>query len=88
MTIKGKLLDKSNPRKPLDDLISDFRRDGYYSVQAPKVENDNFTLVVNLMRRPPGEYKARLEGDQEPARAADKDKAEKDKGGKSKAKAK
>jgi hypothetical protein len=70
MTIKGKLLNKTNARKPLDDLISAFRREGYYSPQAPKVESDNFTLVVNLERRPPGEYKSRLEG-----KAPEKDKA-------------
>jgi len=64
MTIKGRLVNKS--RKPLDDLISEYRRDSlYYSVQAPKVENnETFTLVVNMTRRPPTEYKSRLDSDQ------------------------
>jgi hypothetical protein len=95
MTIKGKLLDKKNPRKALDDLIASFRREGYYSPQAPKMENDNFTLVVNLERRPPSEYQARLTGEKDgPAKTPEKaekakDKAaEKDKGDKTKAKAK
>jgi hypothetical protein len=98
MTIKGRLLDKKNPRKPLDDLIAGFRREGYYSSQAPKVENDTFTLVVNVERRPPTEYTGQLLGEKAgPAKApekADKEKskakdkqAEKDRGDKTKAKA-
>jgi nucleotide-binding universal stress UspA family protein len=73
MTIKGRLLDKKNPRKPLDDLIAAFRREGYYSAQAPNVENDTFTLIVNVERRPPGEYKARLVGERDgPAKLPEK----------------
>jgi hypothetical protein len=83
LTIRGKLLNKTNPRGPLDDLIRAFRREGYYSPQAPKIEADVFTLVVNLERRPPGEYQARLEGEKdvkEKAKTPEKDKkADKDK---------
>jgi Tfp pilus assembly PilM family ATPase len=80
MTIKGTLVNKS--RKPLDDLISDYRRDSlYYQVGPPKVENnETFTLVIELTRRPPGEYKSRLEGDQAAAVEKDKDKGTKAKG--------
>jgi hypothetical protein len=56
-TIKGKLLSTSNPRKPLDQLVSQMGKEGYYSVEAPKVENDVFTLVFNAERRAPGDYK-------------------------------
>jgi hypothetical protein len=65
LIIKGKLLDKRNPRKPLDELIGLFTREGYYTPQAPKVEGDTFTLTVNIERRSPGEFKARLEGEKE-----------------------
>jgi hypothetical protein len=55
-TIKGKLLGRNASRRPLDQLISQFAKDGFYSTEAPKVENDSFTLVVYVERRAPGEY--------------------------------
>jgi hypothetical protein len=75
--IKGELLARSNPRRPLDQLITQFTRDGYYSPEAPKVEGNNFTLIVNVERRAPAEYKYVLK-DLPPAPAA----AEEDEGGK------
>jgi Tfp pilus assembly PilM family ATPase len=56
-TIKGKLLNRGE-RRPLNELVTKFRQDLYYTVEAPKVENDTFTLVVKIERRPPSEYKA------------------------------
>ena len=55
--IKGELLGRGNVRRPLDQLIAKFSHDGYYSPEAPKVEGNLFTLVVNVERRPPPEYK-------------------------------
>ena len=43
-------------RKALDQLIDGFKQDGYYSPEAPKVVGSQFTLTVNLERRPPAEY--------------------------------
>jgi Tfp pilus assembly PilM family ATPase len=63
VTIKGKLLNTSNPRRPLDQLVSQFSKDGFYSVDPPKVENDVFTLVVNVERRAPNDYKYLLKVD-------------------------
>src|SRR5262249_2908066 len=54
--IKGTLLDRRNPRQPLDDLISQFTREGY-SPSAPKVEGNNqFSLTVSVARRSPNEH--------------------------------
>lgn len=55
-TIKGKLLGKSNPRQALDELVTRFRQDGYYSVSPPSVEKDKFSLVVQIERRGPDKY--------------------------------
>ncbi len=85
LTIRGKLLNKSNPRRPLDELIALFGRDGYYTPQLsgrPLVEKDTFTLVVNIERRAPTAYQARLPGEKgapEPAEKSEKAK-EKEKG--------
>jgi len=56
VTIKGRLLGPNNSRKSLDELIDRMKKEGYYSPEAPKVEKDQFTLKVNVERRPPGEY--------------------------------
>jgi hypothetical protein len=58
--IKGELLNRADPRRPLDQLIAQFSRDGYYSPEAPKVEGVLFTLAVNVERRAPAEYKSIL----------------------------
>jgi Tfp pilus assembly PilM family ATPase len=57
VTLKGELRNRGNLRAPLDELVSRFGKDGFYSPEAPKVEGDQFTLVVNVERRAPGEYK-------------------------------
>ena len=57
-TIKGKLLNKSNPTKALDQLVANFREEGFYSPEAPKVEGDTFSLVVTVERRGPSDYSA------------------------------
>jgi hypothetical protein len=67
-TIKGELRLSPgqavlNLREPLDKLIGEFSRDGngsYYSPEPPKVESNVFTLVVNVARRAPEEYKVVL----------------------------
>ncbi|MFO0930338.1 MAG: hypothetical protein U0736_25475 [Gemmataceae bacterium] len=60
VTIKGTLLGRSSPRKPLDELVSQFNKDGFYSAEPPKVENDQFTLVVFAERRGPADYTHKL----------------------------
>ena len=90
VTIRGKLLNRSNPRKPLNELTALFTREGYYSPQAPTVDKDSFTLVVSVERRPPTAYEARLPGEKEGAKAAGAEKGEQgkqvEKGGKAKSK--
>lgn len=61
VTIKGTLLGRTSPRKPLDQLVSQFSKEGYYTAEAPKVENDTFTLVLLAERRGPADYKAALD---------------------------
>ena len=57
-TIKGKLLNKTERRKPLDQLVEHFRKEGFYSPEAPVVVDDKFTLVVFVERRGPTDYTA------------------------------
>jgi len=58
VTIKGRLVSTTSGRKPLDELVNRFNKEGYYSCEAPKVEKDQFTLKVNVERRSPAEYKS------------------------------
>jgi Tfp pilus assembly PilM family ATPase len=60
MTLKGTLLDNREPRKPLDQLIAALKADGHYSPEAPKVQGNTFTLVVNIERRNRSEYNGLL----------------------------
>jgi hypothetical protein len=69
LTIKGELRNVSNLREPLDKLIPQFTKDGYYSPQPPKVESNIFTLEVFVERRAPEEYKHVLAEPKAPARA-------------------
>jgi hypothetical protein len=44
-------------RKALDALIDGFKKDGYYSPDgSPRMVGNQFTLTVNVERRPPGDY--------------------------------
>jgi len=61
MTIKGTLNDARDNRGPLDELIRQFTKDGYYSPEAPKVVGNVFTLTVKIERRAPTDYKRQLE---------------------------
>jgi Tfp pilus assembly PilM family ATPase len=69
-TIKGKLLDKRNPRPPFDELVSRFSKEGYYSVEGPRVDGEVFTLTVNAERRAPGEYTGAMSEDYKEAAKA------------------
>jgi hypothetical protein len=60
ITLKGTLIDNVQSRRVLDQLVTAFLHDGYYSPEAPKVVGNQFTLVVNVERRPPTEYKVTL----------------------------
>ncbi len=72
-TIHGKLLNKSNPREPLDQLVKEFRKEGFYSPEAPNVKNDaSFTLVVYVERRGPTKYTATIAEEKPKATKADK----------------
>ena len=70
-TIKGKLLNKGNPRKPLDQLVEAFRKEGFYSPEPPNVVADTFTLVVYVERRGPTEYTSKLEEEKPKAAKTD-----------------
>jgi hypothetical protein len=61
ITIKGNLLDSREPRKALNQLIAEFRKDRYYSPQAPEVKGDEFTLEVWMERRGPKSYERVLD---------------------------
>ncbi len=56
ITLKGNYYGDQG-RKALDDLIDGFKKDGYYSPEAPKFVGNQFTLSVKVERRPPDEYK-------------------------------
>ena len=55
ITLKGNYYDDPG-RKALEDLIDGFKKDGYYSPEAPKVQGNQFTLTVKVERRPPADY--------------------------------
>jgi hypothetical protein len=65
ITIKGRLLaSTTNARRAdYDQVVSSFIREGYYSIETAqsKFEDTNFTLVVDVARRAPSEYKTRLD---------------------------
>ncbi|MFO0844711.1 MAG: hypothetical protein U0797_20325 [Gemmataceae bacterium] len=63
-TIKGKLLDKRNPREAFNGLIDQFNTDRrHYRVESPTVKNDEFSFVVYIERRSPEEYKHVIKAD-------------------------
>ena len=47
-------------RKALDDLMNGFKKDGYYSAEAPTFNGNEFPVAIKVERRPPGEYKRTL----------------------------
>lgn len=55
-TIKGKLLDKRNPREAFNSLVDQFDR-RHYRIVSPTTRNDEFSFVVYIERRAPDEYK-------------------------------
>jgi Tfp pilus assembly PilM family ATPase len=65
VTLKGRLLASTTTarRADYDKMVSSFTAEGYYSVEAAlsKFEDTTFTLVVDVARRAPSEYKTRLE---------------------------
>jgi Tfp pilus assembly PilM family ATPase len=58
--IEGKLLNKSDPHKPLDQLVEKFANEGFYSPEAPEIVGDTFKLPVSIDRRGPSDYTARI----------------------------
>ena len=66
ITLKGSLVGNDG-HKVLDQLIDSFKQDGYYSPEPPKVIGQDFTLAVNVERRPPAEYHHTLKHIPEPA---------------------
>lgn len=73
-TIKGKLLKKSTggipDRSPFDKMVALFKTAGYYSANTPKVDGDNFSVIVDAERRAPTEYTSVMNDDWKKARAA------------------
>ena len=55
ITLKGTFVGNEG-NTALNQLVAAFRQDGYYSPEAPKVTGNQFTLVVKVERRPPGDY--------------------------------
>jgi hypothetical protein len=66
ITLKGTCAGTEG-RKVLDQVIDGFRTDGFYSAEAPKMVGNQFTLVVNVERRPPTEYKRALKTSPDPS---------------------
>jgi Tfp pilus assembly PilM family ATPase len=60
ITIEGRVLDRRGGRAPLDAFIDEFKKDGYYSPSPPTGTLPKFTLIVNVERRAPGDYKRKL----------------------------
>jgi Tfp pilus assembly PilM family ATPase len=67
VTLEGDLVDGSKGRDPVDQLVAEIGREGYYSLEAPRVNGNQFTLTIYVRRRGPGEYTRAL---QAPAAAA------------------
>ncbi len=59
ITLKGNCYDEAG-RKALNDLIDGFKKDGYYSPEAPKIQFTQFQLTVKVERRPPADYTRKL----------------------------
>jgi Tfp pilus assembly PilM family ATPase len=55
LTLRGTI--RNGDRGPVDELIKQFSHDGYYSPEAPQINRGQFTVIVNIERRPPSEYK-------------------------------
>jgi hypothetical protein len=91
VTVRGKMLNRTNPRKPVEDLVAMLRKEGFYTPRPLKTEKDTFTLIVDVERRAPTAYQARLPGEKEIPKteettAKDKTKTQ-EKGAKAKSKA-
>ncbi len=60
VTIRGTVQDPRGGRQPVDQLVAEMRRQGYYNVPAPKMTGNQFLLEVTVERRPPADYKVKL----------------------------
>jgi Tfp pilus assembly PilM family ATPase len=60
VTIRGTVQDQRGGRQPVDQLVAELRREGFYTVPAPKMTGNQFLLEVTVERRPPSEYKVKL----------------------------
>jgi hypothetical protein len=56
ISIKGTLADGASSRVPVDKLAAAFDR-LHYTPRLVSVEGNQFTIIVNVDRRPPGDYK-------------------------------
>jgi Tfp pilus assembly PilM family ATPase len=56
ITMKLVILDRNAKPNPVDAMLDEFRKDGYYSVAAPIQTNNEVTVTVSVKRRPPTDY--------------------------------
>jgi hypothetical protein len=61
IVLKGYLTDRSGERRALEQFREAMQKDGHYSPEAPKVVGNAFTITINVEKRPPTEYKSRIE---------------------------
>ncbi len=61
LVLKGTLNDRSGNRRALDQLMQALSADGHYDPQPPEVKGTNFTLTVNVKKRPPAEFKSNIQ---------------------------
>lgn len=60
ITLEGRVLDPRGGRAPFDQFVAEVRKDGFYSVENPKVTLPRFTVTINVERRAPDDYKRKL----------------------------
>jgi hypothetical protein len=61
IVLKGYLTDRTGQGRALEQFRQAMQKDGHYSPEAPKVVGNTFTLTINVEKRPPAEYKSKIE---------------------------
>jgi Tfp pilus assembly PilM family ATPase len=60
VTLRGSVNDPRSGSAQVTDLAKALRKEGYYTVPAPRLTGNQFTLEIMVERRPPSAYKRKL----------------------------